>query len=116
MSSKRVISAQFRFLLDTRALYGLQRPVRGERCREPSEFDLIDEKSIKNQFDRDTALLYGQDANFHRVCSVPKGVPISQKSKYLRHLFRVPRGVPISTFPQAYVPTKDLGVRVKKEK
>lgn len=116
MSSKRFISAQFRFLLDTRALYGPQRAVRGERCQVPSEFDLVNEKSIKNQFDRDTALLYGQGKDFHRVCSVPKGVPISQKSKYLRQLFRVPRGVPISAFPQAYVPTKDLGVRVKKEK
>lgn len=116
MSSKRFLSGQFRFLLDTRALYGPQRAIRSERCQEPSELDLINVNSTKNQYDRDTALLYGENETLHRACSVPKGIPISQKSKYLRQLFRIPRGVRISAFPQAYVPTTDLGVRKKKEK
>jgi hypothetical protein len=47
MSSKRFLAGQFRFLLDTRAIYGPQRAIRNERCQGPSELDLINQKLDK---------------------------------------------------------------------
>jgi hypothetical protein len=112
----RPISPQLRFHLDTKSVYGSLRMIRNERCKAPSEFDLINQSSAKQQHDNDTELLYSNSKGFHRACSLPKGIPISERSKYLRQLFRIPRGEPISQYPQAYVPNKYLGVRSKDKK
>ncbi|CAF4870613.1 unnamed protein product, partial [Rotaria magnacalcarata] len=66
-------------------------------------------------FEDDTELLYAGSSGFRRACSVPKGVPISERQRYLRDLFRIPRGQPASLFPQAYIPNKYLGLRRKKD-
>ena len=100
--------------MDTKAVYGSLQVVREKRSQQPSEFDLIVRNPTKEQFDNDTELLYGSSAGFYRACSLPKGVPISQRTKYLRDLFRIPRGQPVSRFQQAYVPNKYLGMRKKK--
>ncbi|CAF3473050.1 unnamed protein product, partial [Rotaria sp. Silwood2] len=42
------------------------------------------------------------------ACSIEKGIPITVREKYLRHLFRIPRGQRVSLYPQAYIPNKYL--------
>ncbi len=112
----RSISPQLRFHLDTKSVFGLQRTIRTKRSTEPSEFDLFTVNPKKTLFERDTELLYGNSNGFHRACSIPKGVSISERQRYLRHLFRIPRGQPASLYPQAYVPNKYLGLRRRKIK
>ena len=105
------MSPQLRFHLDTKALYGPQTTITSERCRKPSQFDLINDSAPKRQFELDTEALYAGPKGLHRARSLPKGVPITEQSRYLRHLFRIPRGQKISLFPQAYVANKNLGQR-----
>ncbi|CAF2081275.1 unnamed protein product [Rotaria magnacalcarata] len=111
----RPISAPLRFHMDTKLVYGPQRMIREKRCTQPSELDLFTEKPSKRIFEDDTELLYAGSSGFRRACSVPKGVPISERQRYLRDLFRIPRGQPASLFPQAYIPNKYLGLRRKKD-
>ena len=115
-SSSPPVSAQLRFNLDTKAVFGAQRMVRAARCRASSELDLICQSTGKAQFERETDLLYGGSTGLRRACTVAKGIPISERSRYLRDLFRIPRGQRISLYPQAYVSTKNLGLRIKKSK
>lgn len=115
-SSSRPVSPILLFNADTKAVFGAQRMVRTARCRGSSELDLICQNSSKAQFEKETDLLYGGSTGFRRACSVAKGAPISERSRYVRDLFRIPRGQRISLFPQAYVPTKQLGLRIKKNK
>ncbi len=110
----RSISPRLRFYMDTKAVYGPQRVVREKKCLKPSEFDLFYVNPNKQIFEKDTELLYADSNGFRRVCSVAKGIPISERQKYLRHLFRIPRGQRASLYPQAYVPNKFLGLRKKK--
>jgi hypothetical protein len=112
----RSISPQLRFHLDTKSVFGLQRTIRTKRSTEPSELDLFITNPKKTLFEKDTELLYGSSESFHRACSIPKGVSISERQRYLRHLFRIPRGQPASLYPQAYVPNKYLGLRRRKTK
>lgn len=99
--------------METKSVYGPQRVIKSERCRKASELDLIVRNSAKETFERESELLYGGEKGFHRACSLPKGIAISQRSKYLRNLFRIPRGFPASIFPQAYISNKNLGTRKK---
>ena len=100
--------------MDTRSLYGPQEPVDVKRPSKPSELDLRAENPKKKVYENETALLYDPSREFHRVCSVPKGVSIAERKKYLRDLFRIPRGHRASLYPQSYVPNKYLGLRKKK--
>jgi hypothetical protein len=119
-SSKRIsrysISPQLRFHMDTKAVYGSQRTIKEDRCTKPSELDLFNENSKKRQFEIDTELVYAGPNGLRQACSIAKGIPITQRQRYLRHLFRIPRGQPASLYPQAYVPNKYLGLRRKKDK
>jgi hypothetical protein len=101
--------------MDTKSLYGPQYTVVEKRSSTPSELNLRLENPKKKVFEDETALLYGPSTEFHRVCSVPKGVSIAERKKYLRDLFRIPRGHRVSLYPQAYVSNKYLGLRKKKE-
>jgi hypothetical protein len=112
----RSIPPQLRFYLDTKSVFGSQKTIRTKRSTKPSELDLFNASPKKTIFERDTELLYGNSEGFHRACSVPKGVPISERQRYIRHLFRIPRGQPASLYPQAYIPNKYLGIRRKKTK
>jgi hypothetical protein len=119
-SSKRIpyrpISPQLRFHMDTKSIYGPQRLIREKRSTEPSELDLFHANPIKQVFENDTELLYANTNGFRRACSIPKGISIAERQRYLRHLFRIPRGQRASLYPQAYVPDKYLGLRRKKDK
>jgi hypothetical protein len=119
-SSKRIphrpITPQLRFYMDTKSVYGPQRLVRERRSTKPSELDLFQENPIKTLFEKDTELLYGDSNGFRRAGSIAKGIPITERQKYLRHLFRIPRGQRVSLYPQAYVSDKYLGLRKKKDK
>ena len=110
------MTPQLRFHLDTKALYGPQKTITSERCRKPSDFDLINDSAPKRQFESDTEALYAGSTGLHRARSLPKGVSIAEQSRYLRQLFRIPRGQKISLFPQAYVPNRNLGLRPDKKK
>jgi hypothetical protein len=112
----RSISPQLLFHMDTKSVFGPQRVVRGKRSTKFSEFDLFYEDPNKKLFEKDTELLYGTSNGLHRACSVPKGISISERQRYLRYLFRIPRGQPASLYPQAYVPNKYLGLRKRKDK
>jgi len=113
-SQYRSISPQLRFHMNTKSVYGPQRVVREKRSTKPSEFDLFNENPNKKLFEKDTELLYGNSNGFRRACSIAKGISISERQRYLRHLFRIPRGQPASLYPQAFVPNKYLGLRRKK--
>lgn len=110
------IPSSLRFHLDTKLVYGPQRAVRSKRATTPSEFDLSPVGTRKSLFEQDTELLYGSSEGFHRAGSLPKGIPISEHSRYLRQLYRIPRGQPASRYPQAYIPNKYLGIRKKTSK
>jgi len=112
----RFISPQLRFHMDTKSIYGSQRIIREKRSTKPSEFDLINENPNKKLFEKDTELLYGTPNGFRRVCSITKGIPITELQRHLRHLFRIPRGQRASLYPQAYVPDKYLGLRKRRRK
>src|SRR5690349_6440283 len=99
----RSISPQLRFYLDTKSVYGPQRTIREKRSTKFSDFDLYNPNSNPNKtlFEKDTELLYGSSNGLYRACSIPKGISISERQRYLRHLFRIPRGQPASLYPQA---------------
>ncbi|CAF0931492.1 unnamed protein product [Rotaria sordida] len=110
----RSISPLLRFYMDTKSVYGPQKLVREKRSTKPSDFDLFNESLKKKIFENDTELLYAGSNGFRRACSIAKGIPISERQKYLRHLFRIPRGQRLSLYPQAYISNKYLGLRRKK--
>lgn len=114
-AKRRSISAALRFYLDTKSVFGIQRTVQAPRSRTPNEFDLSPIHPRRTLFEKETELLYGTSEGFHRAGSLPKGIPISEHSRYLRRLYRIPRGQPASQFPQAYIPNKYLGVNRKKK-
>jgi hypothetical protein len=115
-SQYRPISPQLRFHIDTKSVYGPQHVIREKRSTKPSEFDLFHTNPNKKLFENDTELLYGTSTGLRRVCSIPKGISITERQRYLRHLFRIPRGQRASLYPQAYVPTKYFGLRRNKLK
>ncbi|CAF0946275.1 unnamed protein product [Adineta ricciae] len=115
-SSKHRISPQFRFYMDTYAVYGTQHNVPKAKASKPSELNLFQGSTPKNIFDSDTEALYGGPSGFYRARSVPKGVSISERKKHLRELFRIPRGHRISSYSQAYIPNIYLGLRKKNVK
>ena len=115
-NQRRSLPPSLRFYLDTKSVFGPQRTLRTKRATTPSEFDLAPIYPRKTLFEKETELLYGSFEGFYRAGSLPKGIPISEHSRYLRQLFRIPRGQPISQFPQAYIPNKYLGVRRKPTK
>jgi len=110
----RSISPQLRFYMDTKSIYGPQRIIREKRSTKFSEFDLFNQNPHKTLFEKDTELLYGGSNGLHRACSIPKGISIAERQRYLRNLFRIPRGQRASLYPQAYIPTKYFGLRRKK--
>ncbi|CAF1037905.1 unnamed protein product [Rotaria sp. Silwood1] len=114
-TKSRTISSQLRFHMDTKCVYGTQKMIKEKRCTNPSEFDLFHENRNKKLFENDTELLYAGSHGFRRACSVEKGISITERQKYLRHLFRIPRGQHISLYPQAYKSNKNLGLRNKKK-
>ncbi|CAF3031347.1 unnamed protein product [Rotaria sp. Silwood2] len=111
----RSISPQLRFLMDTKCVYGPQKIIREKRYTNSSEYDLFYENTHKKIFEQDTELLYAGPNGFRRACSIEKGIPITVREKYLRHLFRIPRGQRVSLYPQAYIPNKYLGLKRKKK-
>ncbi|UJR22173.1 hypothetical protein I4U23_025237 [Adineta vaga] len=113
-SSDRPISARLRFHMDTYSVYGSQKVVQKAKPSKTSELSLFHVSLRKKVFENDTELLYGSSNGFHRACSIPKGTPISERKKHLRELFQIPRGHRISSYPQAYIPDKYLGLRRKK--
>lgn len=112
----RTISPQLRFYLDTKSIYGPQKVIQEKRCTKPSELDLFIENPRKKVFEEETELLYAGSNGLRRACSLPKGVSIAGRQKYIRDLFRIPRGHRISLFPQAYIANKNLGLRRRKDK
>lgn len=114
-TKSRSISPILQFHMDTKLVYGPQKPIREKRTTKPSELDLVVESSKKRLFETDTELLYADSNGFRRACSIPKGTSIAERQKYLRHLFRIPRGQRASLYPQAYIPNKYLGSRRKRD-
>lgn len=112
----RSISPQLRFHMDTKSVFGPQHVVRGKRSTKPSEFDLFNSSVTKKIFEDDTELLYGNINGLRRACSISKGISIRERQRYLKQLFRIPRGQSASLYPQAYVSNKNLGLRKKKDK
>jgi hypothetical protein len=112
----RSISPQLRFHMDTKAIFGPQRIIREKRSTKSSEFDLFNVNPNKQLFEKDTELLYGTSNGLRRACSIAKGISIAERQRYLRYLFRIPRGQRVSLYPQAYVPNKYLGLRRRKDK
>lgn len=102
--------------MDTHAVYGSQHNVPKTKASKPSELNLFQASTPKNVFESDTEALYGEPEGFYRARSVPKGVPISERKKHLRELFRVPRGHRISSYPQAYISDAYLGLSKKNVK
>ena len=113
---RRSIPPSLRFYLDTKSVFGPQRTIQTKRATTPSEFDLSPIYPRRTLFEKETELLYGTSEGFYRAGSLPKGIPISEQSRYLRRLFRIPRGQPASQFPQAYISNKSLGIQRKKNK
>lgn len=113
---RRSIPPALRFYLDTKSVFGPQRTIQTKRSTTPSEFDLSPVYPHRTLFEKETELLYGTSEGFHRAGSLPKGIPISEQSRYLRRLYRIPRGQPASRFPQAYISNKSLGIHPKKNK
>lgn len=114
-SSYRSITPQLRFHMDTKSVFGSQRLIREKRSTKSSELDLFHSNPIKIVFENDTELLYGNSNGLHRARSIPKGRSITERQRYLKYLFRIPRGHRVSLYPQAYISNKYLGIRKKKK-
>ncbi|CAF1501191.1 unnamed protein product [Adineta steineri] len=119
-SSKRIprrsISSQLLFYKDTTSVFGPQQAIHEKKSSESNRLNLSHVNPKKEAFENDTELLYASTNGLHRVCSVEKGISIRERQKYLRHLFRIPRGQRLSLFPQAYIPNKYLGLRKNRNK